>query len=532
MSTLLSITIYIAWFASAVFYYAEYTYLWQLKEYRLDRFKDFLSTRQGKRYILTLVGIRHLVIAFFLLLIPLTNSRLLQELVAGILVLDFLLTLYQFFRRKIHRPKRTKKALLIMSVGLLFEGLLVFFIFSWEWIFSLIAFRFVYASIAMSIFSVPTKIIKHIYIQQAKKKISNFSHLNVIGITGSYGKSSTKKILDHILSQSYRVISTPKNINTEIGVALFILKSDFAQKDFFIVEMGAYRTGEIKLLCDMVNPDIGILTAINEQHLSLFGSLKNIQKAKYELLRALPNNGFGVTNSDNPYCREFLDQVESPVYTFGTEREFNPSALIHSIDESKDGILIGVTMHSKEESIDIPLPGAYQAYNVVAAMLVAHHLGMAEESIKEAIRTIPKEIASIQVRQFGKATILDDSYNSNPTGFKAALDVLSSYKHKRKIVITRGMIELGDASDEIHEDIGGNIAFAADELILISREHEAALKRGLVSEKYKTISRTITDISALESYIMDLQHQDVVVLIENRLPAQIYSNMIALSTLQ
>ena len=155
---------------------------------------------------------------------------------------------------------------------------------------------------------------------KSDKQTAQYPDLTVIGITGSYGKSSVKEFLGHFLETEFSVIKTPRNTNTEIGVAQFVLASNFADKDVFIVEMGAYRPGEIKLICDMVRPSIGVLTVIAEQHLSLFGSIKNIQSAKYELLRSLPTNGFAVTNADNAYCTELLDTLDGSARSKHLER--------------------------------------------------------------------------------------------------------------------------------------------------------------------------------------------------------------------
>jgi UDP-N-acetylmuramoyl-tripeptide--D-alanyl-D-alanine ligase len=369
------------------------------------------------------------------------------------------------------------------------------------------------------LFSFPTWWIKKQYIRRASNKIQAYKGLIVIGITGSYGKSSVKEFLAHIIGSKFRVIKTPKNVNTEIGVAKFILETDFSDADVFIVEMGAYRTGEIKLICDMVRPSIGILTAITEQHLSLFGSMEHIQQAKYELLRALPKDGYAVTNADNHYCTEFLEELRvEKKETFGTEKVNQPTCLITNVKMTPEGIECEGEYRGKRRKLFAPIIGAHHVYNIAPAVMVGVHLGLSAENIIDAAATIPKNIhGSIRIYPYGEATIIDDSYNSNPEGFKAALDILSSFPtSRRRIVITRGMLELGERSDELHEQIGGEIAFVADELVVISEDSFLAIKKG-VGDKYRTKILFKNTSKDLLEYISSLEHEPAVILLENRI---------------
>ena len=345
--------------------------------------------------------------------------------------------------------------------------------------------------------------------------------MKVIGITGSYGKSSTKEFLSHILSGAFNVIKTPKNINTEIGIAKFVLKTNFKKADMFVVEMGAYRVGEIKAICDMVHPTIGILTAIAQQHLSLFGSIENICKAKHELLYALPKDGIAVTNSDNTYCRKHLDELDATVLTFGTEPAFNPTVRIRNIENIKHGIRATAIAHGEERTIEAPVVGVHNAFNIAPAALVAHALGMTKDVIDKQIMTLPKGHGSLKEHRYGKALILDDSANSNPDGFKAALDVLNTYpSDKKRIVITRGMMELGEQSNELHEQMGGEISFVADELVIITPDFVDSISTGVVG-KYKTNIRKIFNHADLVRYIESQKDEHVVILLESRMPSAV-----------
>ncbi len=516
----LMISIIILWFVSAIFDYAYFTYYAQLKEYRYDRLKDFLSTKGGKELLFDfrMLWRTVLIVSTYSLLI---GSFSIEIIAVTILLIDLMNKLYHIRHRNIRRPVPTPKALLVILIALGIEGTVFYFYGTPNIFLFLMIIRSVIVSIVVIGINVPSALIKKSIIYLAQKKLRIYTNMRVIGITGSYGKSSTKEFLSHILSGAFHVIKTPKNINTEIGIALFILKTNFTDADMFVVEMGAYRVGEIKAICDMVHPTIGILTAISQQHLSLFGSIENICKAKHELLYALPKHGIAITNADNTYCRKHLDELDATVITFGTEAEFNPTALIQDIENTPNGIRATATAHGEERTIEAPVVGRHNAYNIVPAALLAHALGMTKDAIDKRIATLPNGHGSLKEHRYGNAIVLDDSANSNPDGFKAALDVLNTYpSNKKRIVITRGMGELGEQSNELHEQIGGEISFVADELVIITPDFVDAISAGVVG-KYKTDIRKIFGHADLVRYIESQKDEEVVILLESRMPSAV-----------
>jgi UDP-N-acetylmuramoyl-tripeptide--D-alanyl-D-alanine ligase len=513
------------WLITAFLEFCDFCYIWQLKEYRKDRFRDFLSTEQGRRYFkrpLFVLKYSAFLIAIFY---PINILWHLQYILLGTLIIETLFFGFQYFHHSLKRPRFTLKALLIIGISLLTNLGLAFITKDYTLIFLIFSGNFFLTSFIVGLSEVPTRIYKMTLIFLATKKIQKYKNITVIGITGSYGKSSVKEFLSHILSQKYSIIKTPKNTNSEIGIAKFILQTNFSEAKYFIVEMGAYTIGEIELICKMVHPKIGILTTIAEQHLSLFGSMKNIQTAKYELLRSIPQNGLAVTNSDNAYCTEFLSQLQCKnIQTFGTEEQNNPTCLTTDILLTKQGTEFEGTYIGEKCKIKTPVIGAHHASNIAPSTLVSLYCGLTQEEVLKACETLPTNIqGSLQMYSFEKATIIDDSYNSNHSGFKSALDVLSTLfsADKKRIVITRGMLELGEKSDELHEQIGEEIAFSADELIVITPDFFEALKRG-IGEKYHTKVRFIDDAEKLLVTVQELAKTDCVILIENRLPIDVY----------
>ncbi len=515
------------WFISALIDYADFCAIWQLKEYRRDRFRDFISTDQGRRYFFRFSLLYRFFGFFIAILWPINDASHLKNIFLSILILDILFAIFRFFVKRLKRPIFTSKALGIIFASLLFESFIFFLIRDWSLPFFLFLSRFFILTFFVGLFEFPTRMTKKIIIDRAIKKMKKFPNVKVIGITGSYGKSSVKEFTAHLLSQKYRVMKTPKNINSEIGIAKFILSTNFSDIDFFVVEMGAYKTGEIALICKMVHPSIGVLTAIAEQHLALFGSIKNIQSAKYELLRSIPSDGFIITNADNPYCMELLKTLNCQnIETFGTDDENTPTCLTTNIESTKTGTNFEGIYRGNRGKILTPVIGAHHAYNIAPAAILAIRFGLSKEQIEHGCATLPTDIhGSLHLFSYGKAQIIDDSYNSNPQGFKSALDVLSSFpSHKKRIVITRGMIELGERSNELHEKIGEEIAFTADELIVITKDFFDSLKRG-VGQKYRTQILLKEKPSELLDYVRVLKEQDCVILLESRIPAQVYSEI-------
>jgi len=529
MTSPINIVIAVLWLLSALPDYAALVYAWQLKEYRADRFRDFLGTNQGKNFLLRYPVLWRSVLAVLIFLWPLNSVLSLKYILIAVFIGDILYNAYSLKLRRLLRPVLTMKALILLLGTPFLEAALFVYTGDWSVLLLLTVLRFFIVALSVFSLNVFTTGVKRLYIWRASKRLKRYKDLKVIGITGSYGKTTVKEFLASLLSEKFHVIKTPKNINTEIGIAQFILQTDFNKAEIFVVEMGAYRIGEIAVICDMVNPTIGLLTAINEQHLSLFGSIKNTQKAKYELLRSIPKTGIAITNSDNKYCREYLGELEARTQTFGVESMYQPSFLIHDLLRKKGMLSFIGTMkwENCEHTFEIvaPFMGEHNAMNLAPCIMIAHELGVSAEDIIDGCKTLTLPDKTLSIFKYGKATVIDDSYNANPEGFKAALDVLSKYpSSKKRVVVTRGMLELGDRSDALHEQIAGEISFVADELILVNKDFYEPMRSGLV-DKYRANMSIIEEPTALLSYMKELAKEDAVILLENRINPLVYDEL-------
>lgn len=522
LSLPLHLLILALWGISAVFDYLDFASILQLKEYRWDRLRDFWQSQQGQRYIRRYGLLWRTLLCTILLFWPFNHNVSIRYTLLALFIIDAARIGLTVVKHTVRRPKITIKAVAIVTGAFLLEVGLAMYRHSWDIVFGLIILRPVIIALVTFIFNKVTQQLKNWYIYRATKKIARYPNVTVIGITGSYGKSTVKEYTSHILGKKFRVLRTPGNINTDIGVAMFVLRQNLAEADVLVVEMGAYKIGEINKICQMVKPKIAILTAIIEQHLILFGSIKNIQQAKYELLRAVPADGLVVTNADNKYCVELLPElVCQNQQTFGSDLDNRPTLLIEEAGYRNGFTSARYTYQGRDWHITAPVIGAHQVTNLAPAVIVATHLGMSPEEITVACATLPAGDHGLRIIPFGQATVIDDSYNSNPAGFSAALEVLGSFPstHSR-IVVTRGMMELGERHDEVHETIAEEIAFYADTLVVITPDAIEALQSGVhkLNDKFHVVIQPMYDPVALRNYLAGLKETNSVILLENRVP--------------
>jgi UDP-N-acetylmuramoyl-tripeptide--D-alanyl-D-alanine ligase len=348
--------------------------------------------------------------------------------------------------------------------------------------------------------------------------------LIVIGITGSYGKTTTKEILATLLGARYRVRKTTGSVNTPVGIARTVLRGLRPDDQVFVVEMGAYVPGNIRQLARLMRPRIGVLTAIGEQHLERFGSVDKIAATKYELIEALPPDGLAVFNADNARCRDLAARTRHvPVRTYGLEATPGPPDLTAvNIRTSTRGTEFTVRAAGRGEArFRTPLLGRHNVANVLGATAVALELGLSLEEIAQAAARLEPVAHRLQlVVGSGGVTVIDDAYNSNPAGAQAALDVLAEFPG-RKVLVTPGMVELGEMLEERHTEFGRAAAAVCDYVILVgpgrTRSIAAgALAAGLARERLFVVP----SLKEATARLGRLVKAGDVVLFENDLPDQ------------
>jgi len=437
-------------------------YLWQLKEYRLDRFLEHLNRIYPQKFS-ALLGLT--------LLSPLKL------------------------------PQKSLKALILFFLNLGLNS--IFFLSHNPWL----IFLAIFLTPLIFLFSLwiiypLEKIIRIIIYHLASKKIRRLQKkfsLTVIGITGSFGKTTSKFFITQILSLKFKTLATPQSVNTPLGVSLLILKKLNQDHQFFIVEMGAYKIGEIKELCQIVHPQIGIITGISNQHLALFGSQENIIKAKSELLQALPKEGVAIINKQSPYQPILKKAKVKKIYFYPSQQKLREEILAKT-----------------------PIP-SFLKTNLEPALILAKIYHLEEKKIKETLANLklpPKTMKETKGHQ--GATIIDDSFNSNFEGTMAALDYLEKFNGK-KIVVMPCLIELGKDAQEVHRKIGEKLTKVCDLAIITSSDYFSAIIDG-AGERQKIVC--LSQPQKVIKLLKKIVNHNSVVLIEGKVHLSIINFLV------
>ena len=363
-------------------------------------------------------------------------------------------------------------------------------------------------------------IYKH-FENMAKNKLSSMKNLKVIGITGSYGKTSCKNILNDILSIKFNTLSTPKSLNTFNGLMITINNQLDKFDDVFIAEMGAYVRGEINGLCDLVNPKYGIITSIGTAHLKTFGSEENIQKGKMELIEHLPSDGVGVLNRDDEKQANYNIKNSCKIIWIGIEsKDVDFRAVNIKTKGIKTTFDIEIAKEGKKYEFETKLLGKHNIYNILSAVALGYELGISVKDLHLAVKRFKSIEHRLELKKIGNFYQIDDAYNSNPIGAKNALEVLSNMDGYR-VVVTPGMIELGNKEYEYNFEFGKQIGEIsnADLVILVGKKQTKPIMDGLIKSGYdKDKIMIINDVRQSYTIINNLKLKDVYALYENDLP--------------
>lgn len=355
--------------------------------------------------------------------------------------------------------------------------------------------------------------IRRRFYRLAKEKLANMPSLRIIGITGSYGKTSVKNYAAELLSAKYNTLMTPQSFNTTMGVVRTINENLTPLHEVFLVEMGARNKGDIKEICDLVEPGSGIITSIGPQHLETFKSLDTIIDTKFELCDAV-GEGYKFLNYDNEYVRGRAEGGN--VITYGTTPDCDFYA--KDIKVSPSGSEFTLVTKNGEARMTARLLGKHNVVNLTGAAAVAATFGVELDEIAAAMRRIESVEHRLEIKKQPDCTIIDDAYNSNPAGAASALETLSAFEGC-KIVITPGMVELGEREEEENERLGAMAAESADYVIFVGEKQAPALKKGAmgVTEDENKMMEA-KDIYEAFDIMRSIDEENKIVLLENDLP--------------
>lgn len=358
------------------------------------------------------------------------------------------------------------------------------------------------------------------YLNEAKDILQRYKP-RVIGVTGSYGKTSMKHILSHILNSYAPTLATPGSVNTQMGITRIIRERLRPEHQYVIVEMGAYGIGSIQRLCDLTPPQVAIVTAVGLAHLERFKSVETIASAKSELPHALPPDGIAILNGDNPHCRAMADQISSPTYFYGQDSSQGPlHCRLLSTATTDQGTKCVFEYENKQHAVIMPVYGPHQAHNASGAFLAAARIGVPILSILATLQTLPQIEHRLVVNKGADGiSIIDDAYNSNPDGFRNALEVLKILSGKRKILITPGMVELGSRHDEEHRNLAVIAAESCDIAVLVAPQRIEAFHEGLLQNGFPAENiHSFPNLQEARAWLDTILQPGDIVLFENDLP--------------
>ncbi|MCA9383233.1 UDP-N-acetylmuramoyl-tripeptide--D-alanyl-D-alanine ligase, partial [Candidatus Dojkabacteria bacterium] len=379
-------------------------------------------------------------------------------------------------------------------------------------------------------------------VQMAASKLRNLKDLKVIAITGSYGKTTTKELLFQILSNKFITAKTPENHNTDVGIAQAITNFVNEDTEIFIAEMGAYKKGEIMKSTKVAPPDISIVTGVEGQHLSIFGTIENVFEAKYEIIQGMKDDGLAILNGNNEYAvrmAERTDKEKIMYYSINEELDlmtatseeddeeekvsFPKNANIYAKDIifGKKGLEFTLVLKGTEYSIKTNIPGLHNASNLLAAIAVGLRLGIQPNELVEIINETNFDVPYLKtVVGINESKIIDDGYNVSPTGFLSGLLMLSKQTVKGKHwVLTQGLIELGTDREKVYKRLAKELVKKADGLITSDED----LHAGVLQADSSFNSILVDTPYKLKNAYIEHVHSGDLVLIEGSLPGVVLS---------
>jgi UDP-N-acetylmuramoyl-tripeptide--D-alanyl-D-alanine ligase len=554
-------------------------YFWQVKEYRWDRFWvhirwDFEESNRN----IVLTGLKFILFSTISLIFKAPLVSLLGVL--GIYIIwsnEFFITLGKVFNKELVRPKlKNVRNLLILSLLSLTLALLITYITLPFAAFDRDSTKFtqnnfnevidngftdpsdfelgdVYIYLALSallgiLLDLGTPLLttffvgltypiakfrRFLIIRKAKNIIKKHPGFSVVAITGSYGKTTTKEILNHLLKDSYNVAKTPENYNTDVGVAKSIIQNLKKDTQIFIAEMGALRKSEIKNICKFLPPNISIVTAVDTQHIGIFGSQKKLFEAKSEIVKYMKEDGLAVINGDNEQALKMTEvhSGETTVFTTKTSvatellkrKEPNLKVVYAKKTTDKDNFVTLDLSVNDEKTSTIKFSAQYKhlAELYLASICAALELNIPIEKIAKRLEKMNIKLPRLSILKGDSDTqIIDDTYSSNPKGFQAAVEVMNEISGKRRIVVTKGILELGKHKQDIYEDLIKDIRDKIDILItsdfLLAKEAlKGNTKLQILKVKPKEILYTLRTV---------MQPEDVI-LLEGRLPPEVLESL-------
>ncbi len=354
--------------------------------------------------------------------------------------------------------------------------------------------------------------------KQARSTIAARPDLLIVAITGSYGKTSTKGAVASVLGHRLSVLATPGSYNTPMGLCRVINTMLTRQHQALVLEMGMRYPGDIQELCDLVTPHIGIVTNVGVAHLETMGSQEAIAREKGTLVENLPADGVAILNADDPAVLAMRERTPARVVTVGTSQEADIRA--EHIAFGADGTSFEVIDDTGDRAtFSTDVLGLHNVMNVLFAIAVGRTQGLRLRAMAHAVKGMPAVEHRLKLRQEGDIFILDDAFNANPVGARNAVDVLSRFETGQRIIVTPGMVELGDTQDDENRSFGSYMASRIDIALLVGHRQTRPIRDGLLSAGFpEQAIHTFASLAEAQDFLRTIRRAGDIVLYENDLP--------------
>ena len=360
--------------------------------------------------------------------------------------------------------------------------------------------------------------ISELYFRDAQRILMERKDLIRIGITGSWGKTSVKFILGSLLSEKYPTLVTPASFNTPMGVTKVIRTQLEPGHRIFIAEMGARHVGDIREMCRLVHPSIGILTSVGPQHLDTFHTLQRVIRTKYELIEAIPDEGSCFFADDDGIVKDLCDKTSKEKYLTGLN-SVQDDFWVENIQVSPSGSSFILCTSKEKIPCETELIGELNIRNIVLCAAVCYKMGLTGKEIARGIRKLKPVEHRLELRHNpGGINVLDDAFNSNIKGAEQAFQVLKKFP-KNRIIVTPGMVELGDQENEMNRRFGQLMASCCDEVILVGHKRSEAILNGLRDEHFdETHIQVVSSLNDAAVLLKTKASPGDTILFENDLP--------------
>ncbi|MFY0697750.1 MAG: UDP-N-acetylmuramoyl-tripeptide--D-alanyl-D-alanine ligase [Balneola sp.] len=443
---------------------------------------------------------------------------------------------------KVKKPlvltNRVKRLLIpVVVLGILFPGFLTFEAYTGRYLYNyspgllnfdiiLLVFGWVFSAILIPFFifagSWITKPVERSiqegFKKQARKKLASMPQLKVIAITGSYGKTSTKFMIRDLLKERFSVCSTPGSYNTPMGICKVINNDLQSHHQILILEMGARYEGNIQELCDIAQPDISVVTNVGVAHLETFGSQEVIAREKGTLVDNLSQGGVAILNADDIHVSK-MGAGRSDITRILTGLS-SGDIKGNDVSYNTEGTSFQIEVGEETEEIQTKLLGSHNVQNMLLAIGVAHHLGIRLKTVVLGAKNIEPVEHRLELKKAGEYFIIDDAFNSNPVGAKNAVEILGQFNSGRRIIITPGMVELGEIEYSENQKFGEAIGNAKlDKVILVGEERAEPILEGIrITENGEENITVVNSLFEANDILRAYLQPGDIVLYENDLP--------------